>query len=363
MQLGHIEKWGSYLTNTAGLGKTKGATVADAQWAYNDLNNLMFEHPTCNSGHEWEEHSSDDPDFTPDPALKAEIEAYIASATEDRHAIYEEIAGAEDVDWSQFVQSDDVTQHFDRTTGRLIATAILIELEAAGEASLFDNVNGSIPRSQVTGSTGDHFSSEPVREAYIKSETMKSELVGLVVSALQMNGGEILLSTKLLKAMSKIKDLSKGLPSKIANQFHLEVDRLANCSVGRDEICAILGPNNAHNLDTRITEIDASTDAQTQDFCDHYTRKVTEPVVVRFNETWQGLIGTALTMQDLENFKRALEMPADTFESLTLCGVELEPQTIKLSCAGFVKLAASANGVSAAELGLAWITSLPLLRK
>lgn len=48
MHLGHIVDWKTHLKN---CGVT---TVAEAQWAYNDLNNLRFEHPTCNMGHEWE---------------------------------------------------------------------------------------------------------------------------------------------------------------------------------------------------------------------------------------------------------------------------------------------------------------------
>lgn len=48
MHLGHIVDWRTYLRE-CGV-----ETVADARWAYNDLNNLRFEHPTCNMGHEWE---------------------------------------------------------------------------------------------------------------------------------------------------------------------------------------------------------------------------------------------------------------------------------------------------------------------
>lgn len=48
MHIGHIDDWKQHLEN-CGV-----QTVAEGQWAYNDLNNLRFEHPTCNMGHEWE---------------------------------------------------------------------------------------------------------------------------------------------------------------------------------------------------------------------------------------------------------------------------------------------------------------------
>jgi len=161
----------------------------------------------------------------------------------------------------------------------------------------------------------------------------------------------------------KIKNPNNGLPRDIEQQFHDEVDAQAPIGVSADAVRGILGANNAGALDADIDILDASADEYTQDACEAYTRRVIDPVVARFNETWQGLIGHPLNAEDLENFKLALEAPSGSFESLTLCGVEVEAETIKLSCSGFVELAASANGVSAAETGLDWITSLPLLRR
>lgn len=363
MQLGHIENWGSYISRTAGLAASDGATIAEAQWAYNDLNNLKFEHPTCNSGHEWEEHDGSDPDFLPDREFGREMQAFLANNSADKRAIYEEISGAVDVDWERFIRTDEGAQKNDRETGRLIASAILIELQSAGEAALFDRDDGSIPRSQITGSTGDHFSSEPVREAYVKSEVMKSELVELVINALRINPGEISLSRPLLAAIAKVRDPRRGLANEVANRFHSEVDALCPNGVGKAELAAILGSSNAHALEGEIDQAEVISNDHTRSVCAQYQRKVIDPVVARFNETWQDLIGAQLTADDLENFKRALEMPASSFESLTLCGVRLEPETIKLSCAGFVELAASAIGVSPSEAAVSWIMSLPLMRK
>ncbi len=364
MQLGHIENWGSYISTTAGLGASDEATIAEAQWAYNDLNNLKFEHPTCNTGHEWEEHNDTDPDFLPDKEAGQQIQAFLKGNPASKRAIYEEISGATDVEWGKFATSDDEEQHFDRVTGRLIASAILIELQAAGDEALFDRDRGSIPLSQVTGSTGDHFSSEPVREQYVKSEIMKSELVGLVLKALKLAPNEISLSKPLLVAMSKIKDPRVGLTKKaVADQFHQEVNAQSPYGVRIEELYAILGPNNADSLAEDIDLAETNSEAHKQDVCEKYQRNVIVPLVERFNETWGHILPAPLTPTDLELFKTALETPADGLDDLNICGARLEPDTIKLSCAGFVKLAASAVGVSPSEAAVSWISSLPLMRK
>ncbi len=55
MHIGHIENWRTYVAST--VGQPDGICIkSHAEWAYNDLRNLQFEHATCNMGHEWEEH-------------------------------------------------------------------------------------------------------------------------------------------------------------------------------------------------------------------------------------------------------------------------------------------------------------------
>jgi len=362
MQLGHIENWGSYISNTAGLAKSATATIAEAQWAYNDLNNLIFEHPTCNAGHEWEEHDSSDKDFLPNKELGQKIQKHIKENPADKRAVFKSISGAVDVEWAKFVNTDDEAQKFDRETGRLIASAILIELQSAGDEALFDKVKGSIPLSQEVGSTGDHFSSEPVREKYVKSETMKSELVGLVLKALKLDPNEISLSKPLLAAMQKVNDPLNGLPKAIADRFHLEVDSQAPHGVGKPQFRGILGSKNSAVLNTDINSAESTAEKHTKDICELYQKKVIDAVVARFNTTWAEFIKQPLKATDLEKFKIALETPASQFKELVICGARLESETIKLSCAGFVKLAASAVGVSSSEDAIKWISTLPLIK-
>lgn len=62
MHIGHVTNWKNYVKHMVGERDTETntwrAVKSDALYAYNDLNNLRFEHPTCNMGGEWEEEKS-----------------------------------------------------------------------------------------------------------------------------------------------------------------------------------------------------------------------------------------------------------------------------------------------------------------
>lgn len=88
MQLGHGTDWREHIKDKAGIEDDDGIWWADslhAELAYADLNNLKYEHQSCNVSHDWEELKElglMGPDYNPYEAIEERIRGVIAVLAE-----------------------------------------------------------------------------------------------------------------------------------------------------------------------------------------------------------------------------------------------------------------------------------------